>query len=399
MKHRIRQQVAWTFLLSVVRPFLWLITGYTYKRAKTIQGPAILMCNHNMDIDIGLMGLSYRQAMRVVASEHIFRLGILSSLVRLFFAPIVRMKGKTEIRTVREILNSIKKGGRVCIFPEGNRSFNGLTGEITRASASLVKMAKCQLITYRIEGGYLKHPRWARKGRHGRIFGHEVGRYSAAELANMSTEEVLAIIRRDLNEDAYARQRETAYQYTGKNLAESIEMALYLCPRCKKISTIRSRGDILFCSCGLAMRYTPSGIIESANGEKARFSTVTEWDQWQQNMTPKLTERVKSGPITEDAEISLFEVDPCKKEELIETGRLSMNSKELVCGSVMFPLQDISDLAIVGPNTLVFETKSGGYFELRSKSAYSALKYRRIFLHCKSTAKGECGVLQSVAQQ
>jgi len=60
-----------------------------------------------------------------------------------------------------------------------------------------------------------------------------------------------------------------------------------------------------------------------------------------------------------------------------------------MCGSFLFPLEDISDLAIIAINTLVFELRNGSYFEIRSKGAYSALKYRRIFLHCKKTAKGE----------
>lgn len=399
LKHGLKQQVAWTVLFSAVRPFMRPVMGATGKRAKSIQGPAIIMVNHTQDTDLGLLGLSYRQCMRVVASEHVFRLGFLSTLIQLFFAPIVRMKGKTEVRTVRDILNVLKKGGRVCIFPEGNRSYNGLTGEITPATASLARMGKCQLITYRIEGGYMKHPRWARFGRHGRVYGHEVGRYAPEQLAAMSTEEVLAIIRRDLHEDAYARQKEAPHGYTGKNLAENLEIALYLCPKCKRVGTIQSKGNLLTCSCGLAMRYTETGMLENVNSEKPIFTTVTEWDLWQQSMTDELADRAGNGPIAEDRELSLFQVDPCKKEELIETGKLSINKAVLVCGSFIFPLHEISDLAIVGPNTLVFETKGGSYYELRSKNPFNALKYRRIFRHCKTTVKGECGATVRAAQQ
>ncbi len=399
MKHRFGQQVAWTVFFFLIRPFVRPIVGYTYQRAKHIQGPAILLCNHNQDIDIGLMGLSYRQSMRVVASEHIFRLGILTWLVKQFFSPIVRMKGKTEIRTVRDILNVIKKGGRVCIFPEGNRSYNGLTGEITQATASLARMAKCQLITYRIEGGYLKHPRWAKYGRRGHVFGHEVGRYTPQQLAAMNTEEVLALIRRDLHEDAYERQRQMPRVYRGKKLAESLETAMYLCPRCERIGTLQSEDNRIACGCGFAMRYDEMGILESADGQDARFSTVTAWDAWQESKTAEIALNGQGGSIVGDDGISLYRVEPCKGDELIETARLSISQRELVCGSFMFPLANISDLAIIGRNTLVFETRSGGYYELRSKSDYNALKYRRIYLYCKTMAKGECDAVVCVAQQ
>jgi len=398
VKHRVGQQAFWTIFFAVIRPFARPILCYRYRREKRIKGPAIIMCNHNMDIDIGLLGMSYKQAMRVVASEHIFRLGILTFLIRLFFAPIVRMKGKTEISTVRKILTTVKNGGRVCIFPEGNRSFNGLTGEITQASASLVKMAKCTLINYRIEGGYLKHPRWARKGRRGPVYGQEVGRYSPEQLKQMSVEEILSLIRRDLHEDAYARQAEHPMPYTGKRLAESIETALYLCPKCGGIGTIHSKDDRIACDCGLNLRFTSMGVLEGADGGEAPFATVTAWDLWQQNETDRLVNDAENGVITADEQLSLYRIQPCKRDELIETGRLSLSKGELMCGSFLFPLDDISDLAIIAINTLVFELRNGSYFEIRSKGAYSALKYRRFFLHCKKMAKGECGANAGTAQ-
>lgn len=397
MKHRFGHQVLWTAFYAAVRPFIRPTIGYRYRREKRIKGPAIIMGNHNMDIDVGLLGLSYAQCMRVVASEHVFRKGILTFLIWLFFDPIVRMKGKTEIRTVREMLGVVKKGGRVCIFPEGNRSFNGLTGEITQASATLVKMAKCQLITYRIEGGYLRFPRWARKARRGPTRGYEAGRYPAEQLQRMSVDEIHELIKRDLYEDAYARQLENPLPYTGEDLAESIETALYLCPKCGGIGTIRSKGDRLSCPCGLSMRYTEFGMLESTTDEPARFATVTDWDLWQQSMTAELIARAEDG-ITEDEMISLYRITPCERDELVETGTLSIGKTALACGSVRFPLEEISDLAIIDINTLVFETRTGGYFEIRSAGAYSALKYRRLFLYCKNNAKGACDADNGVAQ-
>ena len=398
MRKNIGHQAAWTIFFTLIRPFVRPIFHYRYKREKRIVGPAIIMGNHNLDIDIGLLGLSYGQAMRVIASEHIFRKGILTFLIKLFFAPIVRMKGKTEIRTVRETLNVIKAGGRVSLFPEGNRSYNGLTGEITQASASLVRMCKCQLITYRIEGGYFRHPRWARTVRRGPIRGYEVGRYSAEELQAMTTDEVLAIIRRDLHEDAYERLKTTPAQYTGKRLAESIEAALYICPNCGQISSVQSRDDRFFCSCGLDMRYTDTGMLKTCNSIEARFTNVTDWDLWQQGKTEEIVCRAGNDTVTSDEGVSLYQVTPCEKEERLETGTLSISRASLSCGAAMFPLEEISDLAIIDLNTLVFETRNGGYFEIRSKSAYSALKYRRIYLYCKNTQKGACGDQADAAQ-
>jgi len=254
------------------------------------------------------------------------------------------------------------------------------------------------LITYRIEGGYFKHPRWARKGRRGPVSGREVGRYPAEQLQQMSVDEVLALIRRDLQEDAYARQGLHPARYTGKRLAESIETALYLCPRCGAIGSIRSKDDKFSCACGLHMRYTETGMLESAGEGEAPFATVTDWDRWQDGQTDALVARAGSGCITQDELLSLYRITPCEKDELMETGTLSISRSQLVCGSFLFPVEEISDLAIIGINTLVFETRNGSYFEIRSKGSYSALKYRRFFLHCKKIAKGECDASLRAAQ-
>ena len=399
MKNGSGQQAFWTGFFAVVRLIVRPLFCYRYRREKRINGPAILMGNHTLDIDAGLLGLSYSQAMRMVASEHVFRLGFLTVLIRLIFAPIVRMKGKTEISTVRKILNVLKDGGRVCIFPEGNRSYNGVTGEITRASATLVKMAKCQLITYRIEGGYMRHPRWARTVRRGPVRGYEVGRYPAAQLEQMTVDEILSLIRRDLHEDAYARQAQNHAQYRGKRLAESLETALYVCPKCGGVGTLQSKADSFFCSCGLSLRCTALGKLVSATAQAAPFSTVTAWDQWQQGQTAAIAAKAGDGAITADEALSLYRIQPCEKDELLETGRLTLSRSELMCGSFLFPFSDIADLAIVGLNTLVFETRSGCYYEIRSKTAYSALKYRRLFLHFKKAAKGEYGAPLSAVQE
>ncbi|RXM21736.1 hypothetical protein EO238_27485, partial [Citrobacter sp. AAK_AS5] len=69
--------------------------------------------------------------------------------------------------------------------------------------------------------------------------GYEVGRYSAETLERMTVDEILSLIRRDLHEDAYARQAENQTLYRGKRLAESLETALYVCPQCGRMGTLQ----------------------------------------------------------------------------------------------------------------------------------------------------------------
>ena len=60
-----------------------------------------------------------------VASEHLMQKGLPSRLLKLCFDPIVRRKGDTAVKTVKEMLATLKAGQNVAVFPEGSCSFNG----------------------------------------------------------------------------------------------------------------------------------------------------------------------------------------------------------------------------------------------------------------------------------
>ena len=58
------------------------------------------------------------------------------------------------------VMRRLRKGGSVAIFAEGNRSFNGLTGDILPATGKLARSSGASLVTFRFSGGYLSSPRW-----------------------------------------------------------------------------------------------------------------------------------------------------------------------------------------------------------------------------------------------
>ncbi len=128
----------------------------------------------------------------------------------------------------------------MCLFAEGNRSYNGVTGPIFPATGKLAKATGASLVTYRFEGGYLTTPRWSRSTRKGNMRGYVVNVYSPEQLKTMSPEEVNQRIREDIMEDAFDRQLTMPYRYKGKDLAKGLEHALYFCPKCGKTGTLHS---------------------------------------------------------------------------------------------------------------------------------------------------------------
>ena len=215
-----------------------------------------------------MVGLAFPDQMYYVASEHIFRWGFISKLINFLVAPIPRVKAITEIQTVINILKRLKAGANVCMFAEGNRSFSGETGVVHPATGKLVKKSGVSLITFRLDGGYFTSPRWSKTLRKGMMKGRMIKEYTPEELKTMTADEVYSAIKSDLYVNAYEEQEKDPVEYTGDKLAENLETALYWCPKCESIATLKSKGDRLFCECGLDLKYDTYGYLTSNNDDK-----------------------------------------------------------------------------------------------------------------------------------
>jgi hypothetical protein len=311
-------------------------------------------------------------------------MGFASALIRFFFSPIVFSKGSTDTRALRDILGRLRRGNSVCLFAEGNRSFSGKTGRVDESTGKLVRLSGAALITYRLRGGYFTAPRWGRRMRKGPMWGEPVGFYPPEQLKSMKSADITALIRRDIYEDAYETMRETPYPYRGKGLAEDLETALYLCPRCRGMGTLVSRGDTLRCGCGFSVRYDEYGLLHPAHrdgssaDEERAFTTVRDWWLWQHEAMEEIAAAAGEGPVCSDEDQILFEVEAGSGARIVKRGRLSLGRGGLRCGEFHFPLGDILELAITGQRTLAFAAR-GKRYELKSEKPRSAAKYQRVF--------------------
>ena len=371
------------------RPFiaLWfLVTGsYTWKRCRPISRNYIVLTNHNTNWDFLLATVAFRRQMYFVASEHIFRKGLPSTLLKTFLDPIPRRKGSDGIDTVKNILKRLRNGQNVCMMAEGNRSFNGVTGQVLPATAKLVRKSGAGLITFRIHGGYFVNPRWSAKTRKGPMWGETVREYTPEELAQMSDEDVLRCINADLYVNAYDDQKDKNYEYTCDAPAENLQTALFICPECRSLARMNSRGDRFFCEdCGAEFIFTSKGYFETADTDrkkKPRFRTITEWSFWQRDVLREKLETFRDSPdreIFHTEKACLFSVKQLEGETKLEEGRLAMFCDRIELGSRKFMLTDISAFAITLINTVLF-TCGKQYYQITMPENMSALQYLEAF--------------------
>lgn len=386
-----RHQIFWKIIRFIAPSVLKPLYKYSYELAPKLESPYLVLANHNGDLDPALVALSFPQQMYFVASEHVYRAGFASKILRFVFEPIAKRKGTADAVTVMKSIRALREGKNVCIFPEGQKSFNGITGEINIATGKLVKASKASLVTYKLEGGYFTTPRWGKGIRKGKMHGSIVNIYNKEDLEKLSPEEITDLVKKDLYEDAYQKQSQNPIAYKGKNLAEGIEHALCLCPECKQIDTLFSKKNSVFCkNCD----FTTSIDIYGYFDESCKFKTVLQWDEFQQEELKKLIQEKsseKSEFIFSDDEVTLKTVKAEHQEEIIGTGKFSMFTDKFIFNSVKdekeisleIPQKNIVDISMYGKQALVFSDNNGNYYELTSKNIINVRKYIFCFKYLK----------------
>lgn len=323
--------------------------------------------------------VSLDKYIRFVASDHTTRMK-LGWVFKYIGGVIVKYRDRPSSYLTEEIIRTVQAGIPVGLHAEGAISINGQTGFISEHTGQLVKDSGVALITYRFIGGYLRKPRWASVKRSGPIIGHFVNEYSAEELSRLSAEEITEIIRRDTYVNAYEEQRKNPYDYEGENLAECVERILYVCPKCKKVATLHSKGNFLTCDCGYKVEMQKDGFFHDC-GEGLVHDNVLDWDLWQRDLwKEQLLSAEKGSLILSEGGQIVKKVDVDEEEILSENATISLYPEKLVIelgdgkADITMEMDKIKQLSIANKDTvLVVDDKL--FLDIGSHIPRSPTKY------------------------
>lgn len=373
MDPRTRHKLIWKGARPLAKLGSKVLFNYSAETCRE-EGPFLVLSNHNTDLDPMLTACSFPEPLYFVASEHILRQGKISDFVSYITEIIPRQKGGSSTATIKNIVRHLKEGHNVCLYPEGNRSWDGVTRPISPATGKLVRMAGAKLVTVRMEGAYLASPRWSGTSvRRGKAHGSIAGVYDADYLKSISAKQIQEIIERDLYQDDYADQRKSPIRFKGKNLAEHLETLLFMCPHCKAAGKMRSEGNYFICDdCGTNLRYTEEGFFV---GENMIFDTVTDWRIWQSGRIRALCESEDVNEIFSDDEMELYSVSTGNSIVLQAEGKMSLSRKGLsLPGGLFIPIGEITGMSIRGAQDLYFSRGSEN-FVVRSGKIRCTSKY------------------------
>jgi len=371
----------WKLLMKGVRGYLERKFSFTHDVVNP-EGPCLIVANHVTNWDPLLLALTFPERhIHFVASEHLFRMGWKSKAIRYLVAPIPRRKGANGAATAMDCVRKMRAGAMVCVFGEGETTWDGLTGKVFPATGTLAKISGATLITYRFEGGYLTAPRWGDSVRRGKMHGHVVNTYKPEQLKAMTPQQIEDIMNADINEDTWARQKKENVRFAGRNRAKNIETALFICPQCKSVGTLKGKGNDVSCSCGFKVSLNEYGLFDPP----APFENMAQWDAWQHERLHS-EDFVHDGMYFSEDDVTLVHIEQDGSEKQLLTGMLSIDAEALCVGERRFPLAEIGDMALIQRRKLAF-MHDNLYYEIQTPGPRCLRKYYAVWKRAAACEK------------
>ena len=381
-----RHKVVTEILRFVMSIFLKLKYKITYDKKVSFPNGAIIVSNHVTAMDEFMIGLLFKEPIYYMASVDIFNHLFVGKLIKFLVNPIPKEKSKkSDLMAIRNCMNVAKEDGNICIFVEGNRTFDGNPCFIDESIAKLVKLVKKPLVICNIDGGFGTDPRWSNKLRKGKMKVSIKETYDYDELKDKSTSEVFDIIKNGITVDNINFHN----SYKSNRKAEYLERVTYICPVCKKLHTLSSKGNLLKCSsCGLEVTYNED-LSLSSNKKEFEFKYLSEWYNYQLDYVRNSSFKDNELIYKEDVKLVLSRKFKIKKK--VGIGVMNFYADRFVFDLNTeikeFFFKDIEAITILGRKKMGIYLKDETYQVLGNKRI-NLLKYMHMFYFNKNKIEG-----------
>ncbi|MCL2319792.1 MAG: 1-acyl-sn-glycerol-3-phosphate acyltransferase [Treponema sp.] len=305
------------------------------KTSKGIKRPCLILANHQTVIDQFAVGLGFDFGINYIATDSIFRHGLLSWLMVTLTRPIPISKGSMDFAVVRNMVSVIKDGGCVGLFASGNRSFYGEESTIMPSIGKLAKKLQVPLVLVQVRGGFNTIARWKVKPCKGKMRALVTKVIQSEELAAKSAEEITGIIKKELGYNEFEYNKTAQIKYHGRHKAEYLESVLFYCPACSSMIGLRSDGNEFFCrDCGAKVKINDTGFFERIEKAGNIPETILEWSHKQLDYIKSFDFSAWTDkPVFSDTDVTLSKAERARSEELLGKGTIELYATKLrVCG-------------------------------------------------------------------
>lgn len=248
---------------------------------KDLSPPYLVLGNHVNNWDPFIVNLFLKEPMAFVVGERLYQSkGPIGWFLK-YIGAIPIIKSEPDMTAVRKLIKAKQASRILCLFPEGNRAWDGIYRHPEASTAKLIRLLKIPVVTVNIKGAMLSQPRWSKSYRKGPIELTYKLLFTKDEVSSVSESVIFNRMNEALSHDEYEWAAQKAYHYSGKNLAEGMEAFLYYCKECSSEGTLQTKGDEIHCThCQTTYRYHPTGFLIKDN----LVISPKDWNEWQRHL-------------------------------------------------------------------------------------------------------------------
>ncbi len=332
-KYRVTNKVFY-FVYKFLMGFPALKYNAHYDRVydvRKFKGPCFVIFNHLSRIDhMYVMRACYPKRLNMLAGYSEFFRSHLHFLFKLNNV-LPKKNYSRDITGTKAIMSIIKQGGSVTFAPEGLATNDGQNKPIVPGTGGMLKKIGVPVFFCELRGQYLQNTKVCLDVRTGATYATTKLLFSAADLKNLSVEEIDAKINEAFRHDEYAWQKEKHIKWKMHgNAAKRLEDLLYRCPECKTYFSTVGSGDKLTCKhCGFTVTIDDYYDLHAEGGKTLPFETHTDWVNWQRMEIIKeirkdpeysYSERVRIGRLPNDRYLKGL-----KTSDIVGEGRLTID--------------------------------------------------------------------------
>lgn len=307
----VKPNIFWRTLIRVLTPFNLAGSGVTYtKERMELIGkdePCLILMNHScfMDMPIAYQLLYPRPLNIVCSSDAFIGFGGLMGWLMYTIGCIPTQKFVTDVSLIKDMTYCLKeKKSSVLMYPEASYSFDGRATQLPRKMGVLLKKLDVPVIMIETKGAYSRNPLYnelqVRKGV--KVSAHMRCLYTREEVREKSVQELSDGLDEAFGFNHWTWQKENGVEIHDSFRADGLSRILWKCPHCETEGKMDGRGIHLTCNhCGKQYELTPGGDLQATDGE-TKFSTVTDWNDWQRQ---QVRQSILDGRYKLDTEVDI----------------------------------------------------------------------------------------------
>lgn len=312
--------------------------------------PFIVVGNHGTFFDPWIIGLHSIHPFAFMVNDDGFRGKGMSQWYLRSIGAFPKKKGASDFKAMKKTIELLNDKYPVCIFPEGQTTWDGETQLIYRGIEKILKKMKVPLVSVRFQGNFLTKPWWAHTIRKGRILVN-VKVSEPSVMDTMTSDQVFDLIKSSIYQNDIKDEQNLSFPFKGRDLALGLERFVWICMHCGKEDTLTTTGDDIHCSsCNNTWHFDAHCRLSSNTPGIKCLNDLKDWSDMHKAIikdkviSPEMisTETPAAGLLIENRETRLF--------DNMGPGTLVLDKNELHfrCGEKVhtWPVQEIEDYVV-----------------------------------------------------